>query len=142
MIVGFSVERTSMEKECIICGKIFYPLRRNLKNCIDCQYSTTPIKMGNYKPRFYVRRKLEGIDGIRERARIRDRNKCRLCDKAWEKGRRLLDVHHLDLRMESSKNYEYDKANLSHLITLCHKCHMRLHFITKRSLSLLGVKIK
>src|ERR1700682_1437819 len=37
-----------------------------------------------------------GQDYVREWVRIRDRHTCQVCRKEWQKGKRRLDVHHLD----------------------------------------------
>ena len=74
-------------------------------------------------------RELEGIDFIRQKVRDRDNNTCQKCGKKWEKGKRRLDVHHLDIKMESVKNYAYDRDNQDKMITYCHKCHLSLHTV-------------
>lgn len=72
---------------------------------------------------------LEGLDFIREKVRQRDNHTCQSCKKQWKLGQRRLDVHHLDLKMESRKRYAYDSKHLDKLITLCHKCHLNLPHI-------------
>ena len=69
---------------------------------------------------------LEGIDYIREKVRIRDKHTCQICFNIWKPGERRFDVHHLDIKMESIKNYSYDSKNQDRLVTLCHKCHLNL----------------
>lgn len=73
-----------------------------------------------------------GLDYIREWARIRDRHTCQICFKKWEKGKRRLDVHHLDENRESTRDIKWDKENLHRLITLCHKCHLSLDSVQKK----------
>ena len=69
---------------------------------------------------------LEGLDLIREKVRIRDNRTCQKCGKKWKPGTRRLDVHHLNLKMESVRSYKYDRTHMHELITLCHKCHLGL----------------
>lgn len=65
----------------------------------------------------------EGRDFIREKVRMRDGHRCRLCDKKWTgKGRRF-DVHHLDKGLDNPRGYEYDRKNIKKLVTLCVHCH-------------------
>jgi 5-methylcytosine-specific restriction endonuclease McrA len=71
-------------------------------------------------------RKLEGLDRIREQVRERDDFTCQNCGRVWQSGQRRFDVHHLDITMESIRNYAYDKENIYLLITLCHKCHLNM----------------
>ena len=51
--------------------------------------------------------------------RIRDKHKCRLCNATGTQ----LDVHHLRY-IEGREPWEYDDGDL---VTLCHKCHEKLH---------------
>ena len=51
--------------------------------------------------------------------RIRDKYKCRLCNATGIQ----LDVHHLRY-IEGREPWEYDDGDL---VTLCHKCHEKLH---------------
>lgn len=51
--------------------------------------------------------------------RIRDKHKCRLCNATDTQ----LDVHHLRY-IEGREPWEYDDGDL---VTLCHKCHEKLH---------------
>ena len=67
---------------------------------------------------------LQGIDSIREKVRERDNYTCQKCGKKWQIGMRRLDVHHLDLQMESKRVYSYDVQNQDKMITYCHKCHL------------------
>lgn len=78
-------------------------------------------------------------DRLRETVRIRDNHTCKICGKVWVKGERRFDVHHLDERMESIKNQSYDRANTDKMITLCHKCHLRLVHILKRTFKIMGI---
>ncbi len=75
---------------------------------------------------------LSGIDFVREKVRIRDGHSCKLCGYLWTQGERRLDVHHLDEKMESKKDYRYDRDNMDKMITLCHKCHLNLPHIRKK----------
>lgn len=73
---------------------------------------------------------LSGIDFLREKVRIRDNRTCQICFLVWKAGMRRFDVHHMDETMEGTSHtkgsYTLDKQNLEKLITLCHKCHLRL----------------
>lgn len=69
-----------------------------------------------------VNDKLGGRDQMREKARIRDGNKCCSCGSG-PNGRKL-DAHHLDPDERRTRKYDRD---ISRIVTLCHKCHCRLH---------------
>lgn len=71
-------------------------------------------------------RHLTGLDFIREKVRKRDNWTCQSCGKKWVTGTRRFDVHHIETHLESVKDYQYEKRNLDKLITLCHRCHLRL----------------
>lgn len=82
---------------------------------------------------------LKGRERARMRVRIRDAFSCRKCGTqrtlkyvAEHKGLKLHDVHHLD--GECGKNSRgYDSvADLTKLITLCHKCHYSHHQFSKK----------
>lgn len=76
--------------------------------------------------------KLEGIDLMRERIRKRDKHTCRICFEVWKLGNRRFDVHHLEdengKSIGSKKDYRYDRNNPDKMITLCHRCHLRLEY--------------
>ena len=74
---------------------------------------------------------LTGRDFLRECVRIRDNHTCQECRKIWEKGKRRLDVHHLDPKKESSREYELSKC-FDEMVTLCHKCHLNLHSVREK----------
>ncbi len=84
----------------------------------------------------------EGLDYIREQVRIRDKRACQFCKRQWKDGDRRFDVHHIDLRMESKRNYAYDAANQDKLITLCHRCHLNLHHFLLRTLRAMSVVVE
>lgn len=75
-----------------------------------------------------------GRDRIRERVRTRDNYLCKICHKKWKKGERRFDVHHtqesiMGIRNTNDRGFvKYDRKNLDKLITLCHKCHLGLHW--------------
>jgi len=70
---------------------------------------------------------LEGRDFNREKVRIRDKHRCRKCNKKWKKGQRRFDVHHKG-GMCGKKSRGYDKVDdIKGLITVCHKCHYTYH---------------
>lgn len=77
--------------------------------------------------------KMEGLDRIREAVRRRDGYMCQICLIRWSGLGRRLDVHHLDPELEGRSNkkgaYALDKKNTHRMITLCHKCHLRLHHL-------------
>lgn len=76
--------------------------------------------------------KMEGIDRVREAVRIRDGHTCQICKKVWDGTSKRFDIHHLDPDRENKDTYDrkgvyaYDKENTDKMITLCHKCHLRL----------------
>ena len=70
----------------------------------------------------------QGTDFLAEKVRIRDSHTCQICSKVWSDGMRRFDVHHLDPECESVKTYENYKK-FDRMITLCHKCHLRLPHI-------------
>ena len=71
-------------------------------------------------------KKFQGRDLVREAIRKRDNYTCQICGKKWKRGKRRLDIHHLD-GLCGKKSQAYDKAgDITGLITLCHKCHLNL----------------
>lgn len=72
-------------------------------------------------------------DRYRELIRIRDKHTCQLCDWKWKEGNRKLDIHHLDEeitgKLDTKKDIpvSYDYEYPERCITLCHRCHLRLH---------------
>jgi hypothetical protein len=71
-----------------------------------------------------------GREFVRHQVRMRDGQQCTKCGKKQTK--RALDVHHLDIELEGKEGRIY-KNNLIHrMITLCHKCHLKLHYFNKR----------
>jgi len=73
-----------------------------------------------------------GLALVREKVRVRDNHTCQKCLKVWIKGRRRFDVHHLDIKMESKRDIDYDRNNMDKMITLCHKCHLNLHTVREK----------
>lgn len=79
----------------------------------------------------------EGRDRTREMVRRRDGYKCQKCGKKWKRGKRRLDVHHLN-GLCGKLTYSYDKAiDINKLITLCHSCHLNLPEV-RRKMTLIG----
>jgi len=78
-----------------------------------------------------------GLDFIREVVRSRDNRTCKICLKKWNIGERRFDVHHLDevngKSAGSLRSSKYDRENLDRMITLCHKCHIQLHYSAKKN---------
>lgn len=79
-----------------------------------------------------------GRDRLREEVRKRDKYTCQICGKVWQPGQRRFDVHHQDEAIMGKVNsrkvlVKYDRANLHKLTTLCHKCHLGLHWGKKIS---------
>ena len=75
----------------------------------------------------YRTRDVRARNKTREKIRERDNYTCQICHRQWIGGRRF-PVHHLDCDRTKStitENYEEAKDNL---ITLCHKCHINLHW--------------
>lgn len=68
---------------------------------------------------------IEGRDYTREKVRIRDKHTCQFCGKKWLKGKRKLDVHHIDEDKEKTLQYDSPKES-ENMITLCHKCHLNV----------------
>ena len=67
-----------------------------------------------------------GRDFTREAVRRRDGYRCQICLRKWKEGERRFDIHHLNgLCGKKSKSYDQIK-DAPGLITLCHKCHLRL----------------
>jgi len=100
-------------KKCFLCPDLVHKHRIL---CIKCFHKYMIKSSGKH---------FEGMDFIRELARIRDNHKCQLCDKKWRVGQRRFDIHHLEGCGERS--FKYDKIeDLNNLITYCHKCHLNL----------------
>mgnify|MGYP001572823044 CR=1 FL=1 len=71
---------------------------------------------------------LTGREFSREAARRRDHYTCYICRKRWRVGQRRFDVHHL---IGHGKSRTYDKVTEGgNLITLCHRCHLNLHYFS------------
>ena len=84
--------------------------------------------------------KLEGRDFLKEVIRRRDNYTCQTCGRVWKKGERRLDVHHLDEDLEGENGLKYENCKcFDRMITLCHKCHLRLDNI-KRKMSITQYK--
>lgn len=72
-------------------------------------------------------------DRNRELVRLRDNHTCQICYKKWQIGKRRFDIHHLDEEIMGKidtrlLDSSYDRENTDKLVTLCHKCHLRLHW--------------
>lgn len=84
---------------------------------------------------------LQGRDLHREKRRILDNHRCRTCHKKWLRPMRRFDVHHLN-GVCGKKSRGYDAhADLKNLITLCHKCHYKVHSKNTLSKNKLGRKV-
>lgn len=67
-----------------------------------------------------------GRDYRRELVRMRDNHTCQICRLVWQEGKRRFDIHHKD--EDSNKTRQFDSVEeFENMITLCHKCHIRLH---------------
>ena len=76
--------------------------------------------------------KFQGMDFTREAVRRRDKYTCQICFKKWKKGNRRFDIHQLN-GLCGKRNRKYDKMKeTTGLITLCHKCHLRLDIIREK----------
>lgn len=65
----------------------------------------------------------QGREMVRFLVRRRDGFTCQSCKRAWNKGERHFDVHHLK-GLCGKKSRGYDKvSDMNGLVTLCHKCH-------------------
>ncbi len=97
-------------------------IKKVLQNLVDYNQSLRPINTLNITQETGM--KIGGRERYRELVRKRDDYKCQLCFYKWEKGQRRLDTHHIyDKNGENSKkcDKEFDK-----MITLCHRCHLRI----------------
>jgi hypothetical protein len=103
---------------CTLCGENIEILSstdrvRPRKNCSKCI-----LKFGHWR--------FQGREWIRLRVRNRDNFTCQHCGEVWQKGTRQFDVHHL-YELGASRKYDIEE-DMSKLITLCHRCHMDLHY--------------
>ncbi|NQU83518.1 MAG: hypothetical protein HQ536_02295 [Parcubacteria group bacterium] len=115
-------------KKCKKCGDDIY---FSTGRCAWCKYKKTIKKKKAIKKKrgkIYSEYLREGKELTREKVRIRDGHACQKCGKKWTKGERRLDVHHLDCDKEKSSKYENYKKEQHNMITLCHKCHLMLHY--------------
>ena len=106
--------------QCIKCllKPSFEVHNKSAKYCLDCKFLVK--KLLN---KLYRKGKLQGIDRVREKVRVRDNHICQDCGKKWEKGKRRFDCHHLN-GLCGKRSKKYDKVSeMKGLITLCHKCH-------------------
>ena len=91
----------------------------------------------NKKTPFYYS---DSIQREREFVRIRDNHTCQECGLKWIDGQKRLDVHHIEEEMYGKSNdrmiHIYDRHNKDKLITLCHRCHIRLHARIRKSRNL------
>jgi len=84
------------------------------------------LSLFTYKYKKPTWNRFEGRDNTRELVRIRDRYQCQLCGILQESGKKALDIHHIEGGKEKSR--KYDKiSKLGKMITLCHKCHGKIH---------------
>ena len=107
---------------CLSCSKKFFDRKKSkliiCSNCYDLYFKR---QSGTC---------LEGMDFIREIARIRDKHTCQECGRKWEYGTRRFDIHHLSGDC-GARSRKYDK-NIENLTTLCHKCHLNLDEVRER----------
>lgn len=69
---------------------------------------------------------LQGRDWAREKVRVRDNFTCQSCRKVWRVGEVRFDVHHInDKNGENTRSFDR-KESYEGLITLCHKCHLKI----------------
>ena len=103
------------------------------ENSLKLFWEKRPDYRPTHKPvRIYTSRKpisykgvlTGGIDMLREVIRERDNWICQICGDRWQEKERRFDVHHFDEKMESVRNYHYDKHNTDKMVTLCHHCHL------------------
>lgn len=120
-------------KNCTVCGKRFLGDKLRMRCYGECiwGYKRYVERIKKIK----MERKLEGIDFVREKIRIRDNHTCQKCGKKWEEGQRRFDVHHID--GDKNKTHKYDNLVIEalNMITLCHKCHFSLE-ITKNAIKI------
>jgi len=80
-------------------------------------------------PNYYQKKYPDGKDGLLPRSQLnkkrcldRDNHTCQICGATAN-----LDVHHKDNGGYHIKGRETDN-NISNLTTLCHRCHLKLHY--------------
>ena len=79
----------------------------------------------------------QGICFLREKVRARDSHTCQICKRVWKIGKRRFDVHHINESEEGNKGREYKlNKDMSKMITLCHKCHLRLPHLREKFIKL------
>ncbi len=71
----------------------------------------------------------------KNKARERDKDTCQKCGKKREKGKKALDLHHIDTAKagywhKDSKNNRFViiRVKAEELISLCRSCHKKAHF--------------
>ena len=104
---------------CVLCSKVFESYSD--KYCKDCSS--------------ILEKSSGGRERTREMVRIRDNHTCQKCGKVWVNPMRRFDVHHLNGNC-GKYSRSYDRANdLSGMITLCHKCHMKQDEVIKKMIA-------
>ena len=152
-----------MRKMCKNCGDPFdRPTKGRIKNCCSYRcssaywYKKNKVRARKYNSQWYLdhreselvknreyreqKRELfdwyhdkKRFDGVKEAILSRDNHECKAC-----LSKEKLIVHHKDETGETSlktKKLIDVKINndINNLVTLCHPCHVRLHFWQKRS---------
>ena len=108
------------ESSCEACKKTFLKKDSHHKYCPYCSR---------------LQKNLQGRERTRELTRVRDNHTCQSCGLKWDENMRKFDVHHLNGNCgKYSKGYDRIK-DISSLITLCHKCHMNLEEVKRKTVN-------
>jgi hypothetical protein len=108
-------------------------LKSDWKICFKCSHAIIARKMGRrnrgknhgcWKGGISHRRYSFSFNSqIKERVRVRDNFRCKICSVPELELLRRLHVHHID--------YNKKNTNINNLISLCHKCHMKTNMNRK-----------
>ena len=112
--------------KCQICKKYFYVIPGRLNKKYKVKYCSNKCKglamrdpTKNERDQFYLTN--EWIK-LRKKVYKRDNYRCQICGNGKESGKRV--AHHLD---EISKSEKQDWINVDRIITLCIRCHNKIH---------------
>lgn len=127
-------------------GNMFGVSRERVRQIVNNITLNSPIPPIHHKILTPARQKLLGLpnnpiktgqrDRVREWVRIRDKRTCQICYRVWKEGERRFDVHHLDEKQEGRSGEtgrsKWDFANMHRMVTLCHRCHLRLDSVRSK----------
>uniref|UniRef100_A0A6M3LHM0 Putative homing endonuclease n=1 Tax=viral metagenome TaxID=1070528 RepID=A0A6M3LHM0_9ZZZZ len=113
----------STNNKCLDCGCL---ISRKSIRCFECfgKYQSKR-QLGFNNPNYRNGKSNEPYPllfntQIKERVRVRDNFKCRLCGIPELECKRRLDIHHIDYNKENGKE--------DNLISLCPRCHAKVNF--------------